>query len=115
MNLKNKDWQNGPEFLQLPESQWPISSDCNTEELPPEESDLALNIQIDQKQYKISNCMDISRYSSYNKSIRVTRILSVFEKSRKPSLNNLFHSPDADLLQRAELFWINDAQVALKQ
>ena len=94
----------------------PISSDCNTEELPPEESNLALNIQIDQKQYKISNCMDISRYSSYSKSIRVTtRILSVFEKSRKPSLNNLFHPPDADLLQQAELFWINDAQVALKQ
>ena len=60
--------------------------------------------------------MDISRYSSYSKSIRVTtRSLSVFEKSRKPSLNNLFHPPDADLLQRAELFWINDAQVALKQ
>lgn len=94
----------------------PISSDCNTEELPPEESNLALNIQIDQKQYKISNCMDISRYSFYSKSIRVTtRSLSVFEKSRKPSLNNLFHPPDADLLQRAELFWINDAQVALKQ
>ena len=40
---------------------------------------------------------------------------TIFDKSIKPSLKNLFHPPGADLLKQAELIWIKDAQIALKE
>ena len=83
---EKSQWQNGPPFLQLPESKWPTNNECSIKELP-EQNKLALNIQIYEKGCRISNCMDINRFSSYSKLIRVTaRILSIFDKS-KESLN----------------------------
>lgn len=66
-------------------------SDSNTKELL-KQNKLALNLQVTQKEYKISNCTDINHCSSNNKLIRVTtRILSIFDKSRKPSIKNIYH------------------------
>lgn len=39
----------------------------------------------------------------------------MFDKSRKPFIKNLSHPPNTDLLKRAELIWIKDAQIALKK
>ena len=104
---ENTVWQNGPVFLEKPESEWPISSNCY--ELQQTELIMSTNVEpVD----TLVNRINIERFSSYNKLMRVTaRILAMYgNKTAKPSLKNACKYPKPDDIQKAEALWINEAQ-----
>ena len=63
----NSSWQNGPEFLKKPDSEWPIKNTFNGEELP-ERVKTAMTTQVTVNDIT-SPEIDITRYSSYTKPI----------------------------------------------
>ena len=66
----DSSWQNGPEFLKKPDSEWPIKKTFNGEELP-ERVKTATTTQVTVND-TTSPEIDITSYSSYTKLIRVT-------------------------------------------
>ena len=104
-------WKNGPEFLDLPESQWPI-----TTTLP------APNVDMERRQMRImtavtapkaSNGIDPRKFSSWRKLIRVTaRIRRLAVKIRLKKYDQ--HGKEGPLtpeeLQQAEIYWISPLQ-----
>ena len=102
-------WQNGPEFLRLPEDEWPIRQSCQTLKIPESiKSVMTFNAAVDNLQIGI--IIDIDRFSCYTKLIRVTsRVLSVFQ-TLTPSLKHLFDNPKTKGYQTAIEFWVKDAQ-----
>ena len=107
-------WKNGPEFLYLPESQWPI-----TTTLP------APNVDMERRQMQIltavtapkaSNGIDPRKFSSWRKLISVTaRIRRLAVKIRLKKYDQ--HGKEGPLtpeeLQQAEIYWISQAQTTL--
>ena len=107
-------WKNGPEFLYLPESQWPI-----TTTLP------APNVDMERRQMQIltavttpkaRNGIDPRKFSSWRKLIRVTaRIRRLAVKIRLKKYDQ--HGKEGPLtpeeLQQAEIYWISQAQTTL--
>lgn len=100
------DWQKGPRFLQLPESEWPISKVVHHPELPMKTALTTLAAEQD----SLARRIDINRHSSYNKLLRVTaRVLAMY--AREPvSLKNATKTLTPDDISKAERFWIIDAQ-----
>ena len=106
-------WQTGPSFLKLPEHKWPTLQD-NSSDLPEEVKQVMLNetVVVDDLYQRI----DITRYSSYDRLMRVTaRVLSMYQSKPKATLKNAFVEPDKEILKKAELFWIKNAQASIKQ
>lgn len=96
-------WQRGPDFLARPKEEWPISKSCSvgvTDEVYAKGDNLLA----------IANnpCIDINRFSDYEKLINVTaRVLNVVSKR---SIAKLCQEPEADDLHSAEIFWIKTVQ-----
>ena len=102
-------WQKGPPFLTRKRQEWPICQEVN-EELSRLTGELLINICSDDSldQFPI----DISRYSSVRKLIRVTaRVLKVFKC--KSLVKGMLEIPDTDILNKAEEMWIKRAQAGL--
>ena len=60
---------------------------------------------------EIVKTVDINRFSSYNKLLRVTaRVLAVFKPQPRPSLLSIGNELSISSLEEAEEFWIRDAQ-----
>ena len=106
-------WQKGPDFLYLPEKMWPTKKDCVVDELPEQAS--VLLIDGDHTDFGIGSLIDISRFSNYDKLMRVTaRIISIFKGNANASLGNLKAIPTQELMSLAEKYCIADAQKGLK-
>lgn len=100
------DWQKGPRFLQLPESEWPISKVVHHPELPMKTALTTLTAEQD----LLARRIDINRHSSYNKLLRVTaRVLAMYVRA-PVSLKNATKTLTPDDISKAERFWIIDAQ-----
>ena len=107
-------WKNGPEFLYLPESQWPITTALPT-----------LNVDMEHRQMQIltavtppkaGNGSDPHEFSSWRKLIRVTariRRLAVKIQLRKYDQHGQEGLLTPEKLQQAEIYWINQAQTTL--
>ena len=55
--------------------------------------------------------IDISKYSNYNKLLRVTAIImNLYDRNPKSSLKNATNDLTPDDVEKAELFWIREAQ-----
>ena len=54
-------WQNGPEFLKLPEEEWHIKQDCSFESLP-EKLNKVFMLHVEDS---LTNHINITRFSSY--------------------------------------------------
>ena len=62
---------------------------------------------------RITEIIDIQRYSSYSKLLRVTaRVASAFKPSA--SLRNVLKVPNRDEVKEAELMWIREEQLSLQ-
>ena len=110
----DSSWQNGPEFLKKPDSEWPIKKTFNGEELP-ERVKTAMTTQVTVND-TTSPEIDITRYSSYTKLIRVTaRVLPVGQRNPRPSLKNAAKTLTPADSERAEIFWIRKAQESSKE
>ncbi|CAB4037832.1 Hypothetical predicted protein, partial [Paramuricea clavata] len=98
-------WQNGPEFLTKPVSEWPVEQTFNGEELP-ERIRVAKATNTTVTNIPAA-AIDITRYSSYNKLMRVTaRVIATASKNPKPSLKNTGKTLTPTDIQKAETFWI---------
>ena len=107
---QESDWQSGPKWLKLDETDWPISYCTAVDELP-EMQQTAIANTIEVKDRSRHNIFNIERYSSYSRLIRVTsRVLVVFKKLPKPSLCHLAEDIDIHGLKKAESYWIKQAQ-----
>ena len=74
----NNAWQKGPDFLKLPESEWPISRVCAIQELPLEPR--VVMIAGTKPKDSLAIRIDISRYSDYTRLVRVmARVLACSE------------------------------------
>ena len=106
---QESEWQKGPRWLSLSESEWPVCYQPVSDDLP-EVRQIILNSdggEID----SIASRIDITRYSSYMRLLRVTaRVLAVFKRSPVPSLYHLADIVNLDQLNEAEKFWIKEAQ-----
>ena len=60
-----RTWQNGPEFLKVPEEEWLIKQDCSFESLP-EESNKVFTLHVEDS---LTNHINIYRFSSYARLI----------------------------------------------
>lgn len=114
---KTSTWFNGPEFLKLPESQWPIFSPPI-----PSQNEMVLFIQELESGEEIvatirsevqgNSLPDISRFSKYNRLIRSTayvvkmvKNLRLPKKDRPKSLSISVHD-----LHEAEILWYKKVQ-----
>ena len=106
-------WQNGPEFLTKPVSEWPAEQTFNGEELP-ERVRVAMATNATVTNIPAA-AIDITRCSSYNKLMRVTaRVIATASKNPKPSLKNTGKTLTPTDIKKAETFWIKKAQESMK-
>lgn len=102
-------WQKGPAFLKEPISLWAIKKDENDIDVLPEEKKGIVTVI--QNENSLIEKLNIERYSKYMKLICVTsRIIQAFQKDTKPSFKNIFKTPSASDIKKAEEFWVRDAQ-----
>ncbi|XP_068229430.1 uncharacterized protein [Palaemon carinicauda] len=102
---ENSAWQNGPKFLTLPISKWPIKQDCEIE--------LTDRVGVVMAVAKVSqnhviHMVDVNRFSDYYKLLRVTcRVMNVF-KCR--SFKGMLMEPTVQGIIKAELMWVREMQ-----
>ncbi len=112
----NGRWEHGPAFLQLPENQWPeeVSNAYEEQEIDTEQR--KVKIVLNFASTKAEEVMNIKKFSSWRRLIRVTAYVRRFiQRCRKQkdeeSPNERSLSPQE--LQESELFWIKEAQKSL--
>ena len=103
---KDSAWQNGPNFLTLPISEWPVRQIC--------EDKLTDRIGVTMTVAKVNQdladlgIIDVDRFSGYYKLLRVTcRIMSLF-KCR--SFKGILKEPTVKDIAEAELMWVKEMQ-----
>ena len=68
-------------------------------------------IKIEGFQDTLAGRIDITKYSNYNKLLKVTaRVLKLYDRNPKTSLKNATRDLTPHDLERAELFWMRGAQ-----
>ena len=106
-------WQNGPSFLELPESEWPIHETLTKEQLPELIKIASTVTKYFKKEVKdtLASKINIDRYSDFGKLIRVTaRILAMYQRKPKSSFKHATKSLTPSDITKAENFWIMEAQ-----
>ena len=111
----NKRWSAGPEFLRLPESEWPQE----TALVPPTKDEMEYRqrkIVCTVTVTKADEAIDPRRFSSWRKLIRVTALIQRFAR-RIRSRRNGGQKQEGPLtpseLQEAETLWLKEAQKSL--
>ena len=91
--------------------EWPVKQSYSGKEIPDQIiMSCQVGVETVQRDKCISNIMDINRYSSYDKLIRVTaRVTAIFEHEG-PSLKHIAKLPNRDRVKAAEKRWIRHAQ-----
>ena len=106
----NSIWQQGPDFLYLPEEEWPISRQCTVKEIP--ELKLSSNMAVTRQEDSLSQRLDIDRFSKYMLLINTTqRVLDLYLRFRSTESND----NQKYGTEKAEIFWIKDAQKLMEQ
>ena len=94
-------WQKRPKFLRTHEDLWPIKNERWNDDLP-EQVKVVMSCELTRE--TLAERIDINRYSSYRRLIRVTaRILSMFQRPN-PSLKNIMNVLEFQDLYMAEIF-----------
>lgn len=79
----NSAWRKGPDFLKLPESEWPINRVCTLQELPQEPK--VIMIPNTKPTDSLAVMIDISRYLGYTGLVGLTaRVLAMFRTEMRP-------------------------------
>lgn len=105
---KGSIWQNGPEYLRREMTSWPISKYLSENSLPDRVGVTFLCNSTEKSSNLILSVMNIEKYSSYNKLLRVTaRVFMVFKNK---SFKAMFINPPAEMLKFAEKSWVKEVQ-----
>ena len=114
LELNSDIWQFGPEFLKLPIHCWPVQEPGDLD-IPEEKKEVVISVmqKENEENMSLAEKIDIERHSKYRKLINSTaRIMQVFY-DEKPSLKNIFEPPSSINIEKAELFWVKEAQKSL--
>ena len=107
-------WQSGPAFMGQSVEEWPIRVEQH-EELP-EQIKVVMMLQSSTKLETLATRINIDRFSSYWKLIRVTgRVLAMYKREPKISLKNACKRLTCTDGNDAEKFWFLEAQMSLKE
>ena len=103
-------WQRGPDFLKQAEDKWPITRDYLKPKLP-EQIKITMVTKIEGPRDTLASRIDIDKYSSYGKLLRVSaRILKFHNKFLKPSFKSATQELTPEDIKKAEIFWIKEIQ-----
>ena len=80
-------WQRGPDFLKQAEDKWPTTRDYLEPKLP-EQINISMVTKIEGPHDTLASRIDIDKYSSYGKLLRVTASLNFCSKFSKPSFKS---------------------------
>ena len=102
-------WQQGPDFLKLPESEWAVSQNCSVTVFP-EETKRVTHVEA-KIHDSLAQRIDILRYSSYKRLIRVTaRILFMYQRKPNLSFSNVNYAVTGEDFLKAEMYWVKIVQ-----
>ena len=98
-------WQKGPQFLELPEKDWPVQWEVKTGVRIPELKGNVSCVQQDIERETLARRIDASKFSKW-KLLQYTtaRILKLYSRFKKDGDHTIYITPTD--LQEAELFWI---------
>lgn len=85
----NTGWQAGPDFLKLPESEWPITKTPTTLQKLPETIKVLASINIVNNigEDTLEKRINIDNHSNFEKLLRVTaRVLAMYQKMPRTKL-----------------------------
>ena len=107
----NSNWQAGPDFLRLPENEWPISQTPTTVQKLPETIKASINIVNKTEEDTLVKRINIDNYSNFEKLLRVTaRVLAMYHKLPRTTFKNVTKVLTPEDITNAEQFWILQAQ-----
>ena len=91
--------------MNLPEDEWPVQQESLAVQVPEQvKSVLAITKE---KEDNFAKRIDLSRFSSYQRLLRVTaRVLAIYDKSSKSSFKNVCKQLTAHDLEKAFMFWV---------
>lgn len=102
-------WSEGPEFLSLPEKDWPVTKNCEEEQVRQEAEVLTV-------QTELSSFIDFKRISSWKKLKRATGYVLRFISNLKCSKGERETGPlSVEELEQAEKVLIGRAQAAISK
>ena len=103
-------WQNGPEFLKLPESEWPLLSETNITDLPEQRKAFVGAVSKATQDHSVTTIIEIQRFSKLKMLLNVTAlILKLYSRFRKGGDQQDTRITVKDT-EMAEQLWIKDAQ-----
>ena len=109
----NSCWQAGPDFLKLPESEWPITKTPTTLQKLPETIKVLASINIVNNigEDTLEKRINIDNHSNFEKLLRVTaRVLAMYQKMPRTTFKNVTKVLTPEDITNAERFWILQAQ-----
>ncbi|XP_068229339.1 uncharacterized protein [Palaemon carinicauda] len=107
---ENSMWQKGPAFMSRPFDTWAISQSCNDE--VPDKVGIVLTCRQKSFDEEKTSVINMSRFSSYTKLLRVTaRVIAAFKVK---SLKAIACLPTPELLHEAEMYLIQIEQSKLQ-
>ena len=109
----NSGWQAGPDFLKLPESEWPIPKTPTTLQKLPETIKVLASINIVNNigEDILEKRINIDNHSNFEKLLRVTaRVLAMYQKMPKTTFKKVTKVLTPEDITNAERFWILQAQ-----
>ncbi len=113
----NDLWWEGPTWLKEGKDAWPKDFNPNeSSEAKDERRKACVMTTVVEEQCRVSNVMDIRRFNSLSKLLRVTAYVRRFLSNTrsKTERRECRKELTADEMREAELVWVKDAQMTLK-
>ena len=102
-------WQEGPEFLKLPENQWPVDWDVKKGVSLPELKRKEKFVGVVNPVESLAKRIDAERFSKWKVLKNTTaRILQLYSRYKSGGGHSSLLTPED--LEKAEIFWIKEAQ-----
>ena len=110
---EDSPWQRDPDYLRLPENQWPVKQDGPISDLPEQIKPVMLTVAKEEE--TLSDRIDINCFSTDTKLLHVTaRILPMYKPHPQYSFANAARNLTPQNLEETERLWITDAQKSMK-